>query len=334
MIKEACQTHTGITEGTFFRDQGWYFYRIGRNIERADQTTRLLDIKYHLLLPRHGRCRLADRCRPMECAAALGSRLSCVSPIASRRQHAGGGGGLSAAQPTFPRSVYHCVQRGGPAAGRGQVAPWAAPRQRRGRGARGLQAVLGALRDRGDFAQRAARVSRLGPAAADGGEPATSRSRSSAHGREASRRRRRSHRATHARPYRKHLTTYRYKQPVAFGEHRMMLRPRDCYDQKLLEAKLVITPEPTDIRWVHDVFGNCVAVRPVRRAGAGVALRERDSSRAVPARSPRFQIEEYARRYPFTYGADEMPDLLRAMERQYLDPRARSRPVGAAVLAP
>ena len=58
----------------------------------------------------------------------------------------------------------------------------------------------------------------------------------------------------------RHLTTYRYKQPVAFGEHRMMLRPRDYYDQKLLEAKLVITPEPTDIRWVHDVFGNCVAV--------------------------------------------------------------------------
>src|SRR5262249_26298556 len=33
-----------------------------------------------------------------------------------------------------------------------------------------------------------------------------------------------------------------------------------------------------------------------------------------------FQIEEYAKRYPFTYGADEMPDLLRAIERQYLDP--------------
>ena len=47
----------------------------------------------------------------------------------------------------------------------------------------------------------------------------------------------------------KHLTTYRYKQPVAFGEHRMMLRPRDSYDQKLLDAKLVITPEPADIRW-------------------------------------------------------------------------------------
>ncbi|MFD1623025.1 alpha-E domain-containing protein [Azospirillum griseum] len=50
-IKEECQTHTGITEGTFYRDQGWYFYQMGKYIERADQTTRLLDIKYHTLLP-------------------------------------------------------------------------------------------------------------------------------------------------------------------------------------------------------------------------------------------------------------------------------------------
>ncbi|MBC7799052.1 MAG: alpha-E domain-containing protein [Gemmatimonadaceae bacterium] len=48
-IKEGVQAHTGITEGTFFRDQGWHFYELGRLIERADQTTRLLDIKYHLL---------------------------------------------------------------------------------------------------------------------------------------------------------------------------------------------------------------------------------------------------------------------------------------------
>jgi uncharacterized alpha-E superfamily protein len=48
-IKEACQTFTGITEGTFYRDEAWYFFRLGRYIERADQTTRLLDTKYHLL---------------------------------------------------------------------------------------------------------------------------------------------------------------------------------------------------------------------------------------------------------------------------------------------
>jgi uncharacterized alpha-E superfamily protein len=51
VIKEGVQTHTGITEGTLFRDQGWFFYQLGRLIERADQTTRLLDIRYHLLVP-------------------------------------------------------------------------------------------------------------------------------------------------------------------------------------------------------------------------------------------------------------------------------------------
>lgn len=50
-IKEGCQTHTGILEGTLYRDEGWYFYQLGKLIERADQGTRLLDIKYHMLLP-------------------------------------------------------------------------------------------------------------------------------------------------------------------------------------------------------------------------------------------------------------------------------------------
>ncbi|WP_207478984.1 alpha-E domain-containing protein [Arenibaculum pallidiluteum] len=48
-IKESCQTHAGVVEGTYYRDQGWYFYHLGKTIERADQTTRLLDIKYHAL---------------------------------------------------------------------------------------------------------------------------------------------------------------------------------------------------------------------------------------------------------------------------------------------
>ena len=51
-LKQECQTHNGIIEGTFYRDQGWYFYMIGKYLERGDQTTRLVDIKYHTLLPR------------------------------------------------------------------------------------------------------------------------------------------------------------------------------------------------------------------------------------------------------------------------------------------
>lgn len=53
-IKEQCQLHTGIVEGTMFRDQGLVFYLIGKQVERADQLTRLVDIKYHRLLPKVG----------------------------------------------------------------------------------------------------------------------------------------------------------------------------------------------------------------------------------------------------------------------------------------
>lgn len=50
-IKEGCQLHTGIMEGTMIRDQVWYFYGLGKSLERAGQTSRLIDIKSQLLDP-------------------------------------------------------------------------------------------------------------------------------------------------------------------------------------------------------------------------------------------------------------------------------------------
>lgn len=52
MLKEGVQAHTGITEGTFYRDQCWHFYMLGRHLERADQITRLIDTKFNALMPK------------------------------------------------------------------------------------------------------------------------------------------------------------------------------------------------------------------------------------------------------------------------------------------
>ncbi len=49
-IKEACQAHAGITEGTLYQDEGWCFYWLGKAIERADQTSRLIDIGYRRIM--------------------------------------------------------------------------------------------------------------------------------------------------------------------------------------------------------------------------------------------------------------------------------------------
>jgi transglutaminase-like putative cysteine protease len=119
----------------------------------------------------------------------------------------------------------------------------------------------------------------------------------------------------------RHVTTYRYKRAVSFGEHRMMFRPRDSYDQKLLEARLRITPEPSSVRWLHDVFGNCVTVAEFAGTKAGELRFESsiwlDHS---PSNTPDFQIEDYARTYPFAYGPEEMADVAPVMVRQYPDP--------------
>jgi transglutaminase-like putative cysteine protease len=117
----------------------------------------------------------------------------------------------------------------------------------------------------------------------------------------------------------RHTTTYRYKQPVAFGEHRIMFRPRDSYDQRLIDSDLRIDPAPRTLHWMHDVFGNCVAV--ANFAGRSDVLRFESSITLdhLPDRDLEFPIAGYARRYPFGYDQEDMPDLLRSIERQYPD---------------
>ncbi|MET0252341.1 MAG: transglutaminase family protein [Novosphingobium sp.] len=115
-----------------------------------------------------------------------------------------------------------------------------------------------------------------------------------------------------------HVTTYRYREPVGFGEHRLMVRPRESYDQRLLDASLSISPEPSSLRWLQDVFGNAVAIAGFAARDDELCFDSRVSLRHDPAEE--ISVEGYARTYPFTYSSEEMPDLLRSIERQHLDP--------------
>ena len=50
-IRRSCQLFYGVTDATFSHDIAWHFSKLGRLIERADKTSRILDVKYFLLLP-------------------------------------------------------------------------------------------------------------------------------------------------------------------------------------------------------------------------------------------------------------------------------------------
>jgi len=50
-IRMGCHLFEGVTDATMSHNEAWHFMRLGRMLERADKTSRILDVKYFMLLP-------------------------------------------------------------------------------------------------------------------------------------------------------------------------------------------------------------------------------------------------------------------------------------------
>jgi transglutaminase-like putative cysteine protease len=111
-----------------------------------------------------------------------------------------------------------------------------------------------------------------------------------------------------------HTTTYRYKKPVRPGRHQMLFRPRDSFDQRLLDFRVTVTPDPTEVRWIHDVFGNCVTLVDFAQHTRILTFDSVIRLEHSPENAPDFRIEDYARSHPFAYAEDELPDLAAYMQ--------------------
>ena len=121
----------------------------------------------------------------------------------------------------------------------------------------------------------------------------------------------------------RHLTTYRYRRPVGFGEHRLMMRPKESYDQRVLSASLHVSPEPASLRHMHDVFGNCVTLVRFDGRADTLSFESRVTLEHTPAplvSDPAEAIGADGPAFPFAYGGEDMPDLLRSIERGHPDP--------------
>jgi len=115
----------------------------------------------------------------------------------------------------------------------------------------------------------------------------------------------------------RHTTVYRYSEPVGLGEHRMLFRPRESHDLRLLKARLDITPSPIRLRWLHDVFDNSIAVATFAGSTSELRFDSIVTLEQVETILPDYPLEEYAKTYPFTYSDDEVPNLARALVHHY-----------------
>jgi len=116
-----------------------------------------------------------------------------------------------------------------------------------------------------------------------------------------------------------HTTDYQYNRPVVFTRHRLMLRPRDSHDLRVLDATLGLTPPDAAIRWAHDVFGNSVCyVDPSDAPAQQLKIVSTLDIQHYPVATD-LPVDPLAETYPFSYAAGEFPDLARLIEPHYVD---------------
>ena len=106
----------------------------------------------------------------------------------------------------------------------------------------------------------------------------------------------------------RHRTTYRYREAVRLGPHRLMLRPRESRDVRLLSSTLETTPTAS-VSWTNDVFGNAVATAAFAGLADGLTIESRAAVELGASPWPVFDIAASAIHYPFFYSSEERADL-------------------------
>ncbi|PJN94882.1 transglutaminase, partial [Amaricoccus sp. HAR-UPW-R2A-40] len=119
-----------------------------------------------------------------------------------------------------------------------------------------------------------------------------------------------------------HRTTYRYRQPVDFGPHRLMVRPRESRELRLTGFEVRVTPAAR-VTWALDVWGNAVATAVFSSMHDRMVVECVSEIELDTADWPVFEIAASAMVYPFLYSPDEWTDLGALTVPQHPDPQGR-----------
>ncbi len=115
-----------------------------------------------------------------------------------------------------------------------------------------------------------------------------------------------------------HRTHYRYTEPVDFGPHRLMLRPRDSHGLRLLEAHLTLFPI-AEVNYVYDVFGNSIALVNFQESADELRIDSVLELEVYPVPPLEDLIAPEATSYPFVYSSDDRLDISLTSARHYTD---------------
>jgi len=115
----------------------------------------------------------------------------------------------------------------------------------------------------------------------------------------------------------RHVTVYRYSKPVRLGEHRMMFRPRESHDLRLVHTRLDIDPRPASLRWLHDVFDNSVAIASFEGTTRELRFESQVTLEHFESTVPEYPLADYALHYPFKYSDEDLSNLGRGLTNHF-----------------
>lgn len=105
-----------------------------------------------------------------------------------------------------------------------------------------------------------------------------------------------------------HTTRYRYNRSVSFGKHRLLLRPRDGHDLRVIHSDLSITPAAR-LRWHFDTFGNSVATASFSERSNALEIRSELLVRRFSRDDFLVSTDRQRTKYPFRYSTEVLTDL-------------------------
>ena len=119
-----------------------------------------------------------------------------------------------------------------------------------------------------------------------------------------------------------HTTTYRYRTPVRFGEHRVMFRPRDSHDLRVLATDLEVSPM-AHIHLIQDPHSNSIAIVQPQLEAAELRIVCSFTIEHAHTHNLELPLAPAAEYFPFAYSVDERFDLEQYLRPHHDDPDGR-----------
>jgi hypothetical protein len=106
-----------------------------------------------------------------------------------------------------------------------------------------------------------------------------------------------------------HSTDYSYHQPVKFGPHRALMRPREGHDLHIARARVSISPRAT-LRWLRDAYDNSIAIATFDEPSDRLSISSEVDVELHYEDPVEWAIAPYAQSFPFQYPPEEHIDLM------------------------